>query len=90
MEKATYFADINTFVPTYGTLYSARTKPFHQLDLRLDKKIRNKNTTAEVFFDVTNVYAAVTGDFVFYDFEYEEELTFQTFPNLNVGVRVEF
>ncbi len=90
VEKATYFADINTFVPTYGTLYSARTKPFHQLDLRLDKKIRNKNTTAEVFFDVTNVYAAVTGDFVFYDFEYEEELTFQTFPNLNVGVRVEF
>jgi|GEM_PF-1377647 len=90
VDKATYFADINTFVPTYASLYSARGKPFHQLDLRLDKKIRKKNTTAEIFIDITNVYAAVTGDFVFYDFEYESELTFQSFPAINVGTRVEF
>ena len=90
MEKAAYFADINTFIPTYGATYSARSKPFHQLDLRLDKKIRQKTHTAEVFVDITNVYAATTGDFVFYDYAYEEELTFQTFPSINVGTRVEF
>ena len=90
VEKAAYFADINTFIPTYGATYSARSKPFHQLDLRLDKKIRQKTHTAEVFVDITNVYAATTGDFVFYDYAYEEELTFQTFPSINVGTRVEF
>jgi TonB family protein len=90
VEKATYFADIDQFLPTYGTLYSARTKPFHQLDLRLDKKIRQKTHTAEIFIDITNVYAAVTGDFVFYDYAYEEQLTFQSFPAINIGTRVEF
>lgn len=90
VEKAVYFADIDQFVPTYGGLYTARNKPYHQLDLRLDKKIRQKTHTAEVFVDITNIYAAVTGDFVFYDYAYEEELTFQSFPNINVGVRVEF
>ena len=60
------------------------------LDLRLDKKIRQKSHTAEIFIDITNVYAAVTGDFVFYSYDYSEELTFQSFPSINVGVRVEF
>ena len=90
VEKSIYFADNDFYAPVYGGLYTARNKPYHQLDLRLDKKIRQKSHTAEIFIDVTNVYAAVTGDFVFYSYDYSEELTFQSFPSINVGVRVEF
>ena len=90
VEKATYFADINTFVPTYAGLYSSRYKPYHQLDLRLDKKIRKLTHMVEVFIEVTDVYAAQTGDFTFYSFDYEEELAFQGIPSVNIGTRVEF
>ena len=90
VEKATYYADIDTFVPTYGGLYSARNAPYHKLDLRIDKKIRKPSHTVEVFAEVVDVYAAKTGDFVFYSFDYEEELGFQGIPNVNVGARVEF
>ena len=90
VEKATYYADINTFVPTYAGLYSARNKPYHQLDLRIDKKMRKLTHMVEFFLEVTDVYAAQTGDFVFYSFDYEEELAFQGIPSVNVGARVEF
>jgi len=90
VEKATYYADIDTFVPTYGGLYSERNAPYHQLDLRIDKKIRKNTHMVEIFAEVTDVYAAKTGDFVFYSFDYEEELAFSGFPSINVGTRVEF
>ncbi len=90
VEKATYYADIDAFVPTYGGLYSARHAPYHQLDLRIDKKIRKNNHMVEVFAEVTDVYAAKTGDYVFYSYDYEEELAFQGIPSINIGARVEF
>ena len=90
VEKATYYADIDTFVPTYAGLYTARSAPYHQLDLRIDKKMRKLTHMVEFFLEVTDVYAAQTGDFVFYSFDYEEELAFQGIPSVNVGARVEF
>jgi len=87
---STYYADMGMFIPEYGNLYSARGKPYHQLDLRFDKKWRKKNHVIDFYVDVQNVYVAKTSDFTIYSFDYRESASFSSFPAFNVAVRVEF
>lgn len=87
---STFFADAGVFIPTYGDLYSSRSGPFHQLDLRLDKTIRQRDHTAEIYVDVQNVYGSVNTDFQIPSYDYREEISFQNIPLINLGVRVEF
>jgi len=90
IEGSTYYADAGAFVPVYGGLYSERGKPYHQLDIRIDKRIRKKDHVADVFIDILNVYAATTDDFLLYSFDYLESASFTAIPSFNFGVRVEF
>jgi hypothetical protein len=87
---ATFYADAGVFAPHYGGLYTDRGRPYHQLDLRLDKRIRQKDHTADVFIDILNIYAATTDDFVLYSFDYRESASFTAIPSFNIGVRIEF
>lgn len=90
IEDSVYYADWGMFVPVYGELYSARSKPFHQLDLRIDKRFRRDRHTIDIYIDVQNVYAAAMSDFEIPSYDYREEHTFFMVPAFNFAVRVEF
>jgi hypothetical protein len=47
-------------VPDYNRLNSVRTKPFHQLDLRIDKKYFFSKWTLDIYLDIQNAYNFVT------------------------------
>ncbi|MEZ5014987.1 MAG: TonB-dependent receptor [Chitinophagales bacterium] len=54
----TYVWDINhQAVPDFDQLNSERLKPYHQLDMRLDKKWYLDKVNIDVYLDVQNVYA---------------------------------
>jgi len=90
VEDAIFYADWSMFIPTYGELYSARGLPYHQLDLRLDKRFRKKNHLVDIYIDVTNVYAATASDWELYSYDYRETASFTGIPTINFAVRVEF
>ena len=90
VEGSIFYADWGMFIPTYGDLYSARGLPYHQLDLRLDKKIRKKNHTVDIYIDVQNVYAATASDWELYSYDYRATASFTGIPTINFAVRVEF
>jgi hypothetical protein len=53
--------DVRPFgVPDYNQLNTRRIKPFHQLDLRIDKKYFFQKWSLDVYFDVQNAYNYVT------------------------------
>jgi hypothetical protein len=43
-------------LPNYNQLNSARLKPYHQLDWRIDKKFFFKKWSLDIYFDVQNTY----------------------------------
>ena len=90
IEDSTFYADAGAFIPTYGELYSARGLPFHQLDLRIDKRFREAKHTVDIYIDVQNVYAAKNSDFQIPTYDYREEVGFFTIPTINFAIRVEF
>ena len=90
IDDSTYYADAGFWVPEYGGLYTARGKPFHQLDLRLGKIVRHPKHKDEIYIDVQNIYASTNGDFAIPSYDYREEFAFTNIPSINFGVRVEF
>jgi TonB family protein len=90
IEDSIYYADWGSFIPVYGDLYSARGVPYHQLDIRIDKKFRKEKHTVEIYLDIQNVYAARSADFDIPSYDYREEFGFQMIPAINFAVRVEF
>ncbi len=53
--------DVRPFgIPDYNQLNTQRISPFHQLDLRIDKKYFFKRWSLDVYFDVQNAYNYVT------------------------------
>lgn len=87
---STYYADAGVWVPEYAGLYSARSGPFHQLDLRLDKTIRERMHTVEIYLDVQNIYGSTNTDFELPSYDYRSTVAFSNVPLINLGVRVEF
>jgi hypothetical protein len=47
-------------IPDYNQLNTGRIKPFHQLDLRIDKKYFFSKWSVDVYFDIQNAYGYVT------------------------------
>jgi outer membrane receptor protein involved in Fe transport len=90
VEGATFYADFGGYVPHYGEQYSERALPYHQLDLRFDKRFRTKKYFVDFFVDVANVYYAQTAAFTIYSFDYRETAGFSLFPAIDIGMRVEF
>jgi TonB family protein len=87
---STFYADTGEFVPVFGEVNSTRTGPYHQLDLRFDKRFRKDSYTFDLFVEVTNVYYAQTTDFRIPSYDYREADTFPVIPGGNAGVRLEF
>ncbi|HCP44805.1 MAG TPA: hypothetical protein DIU15_02065, partial [Deltaproteobacteria bacterium] len=90
VDKSIFFADTGSYLPIYGDLYSERTLPYHQLDLRLDKRVRKKTYTMDFFIEATNVYYAKTNDLNVPSYDYRESAGFALIPQVDFGFRLEF
>jgi len=90
VEDSVFYTDIGQFIPVYGGLYTARSQPYHQLDIRIDKMFRKDKHTIDMYIDVQNVYAAKNSDFEIPSYDYRQEFGFFTPPTVNFAIRVEF
>jgi TonB family protein len=90
VDSAVFFADSGTFLPVYGDLYAERSMPYHQLDLRLDKKVRKPTHIINFFIEATNVYYAKTDDLSIPSYDYRESAGFSLIPQVDFGFRLEF
>jgi TonB family protein len=86
-----YDADANRFASTFGEPFSARERPFHQLDLRVDKSFLFQSWTLGVYLDVQNVYNAGNVEARFNDYRFRTEYEVPGIPILPVlGVKGSF
>ena len=90
VDSAIFFADSGSYLPVYGELYGERTMPYHQLDLRLDKKVRRPTHIVNFFIEATNVYYAKTDDLSIPSYDYRESAGFSLIPQVDFGFRLEF
>ncbi len=101
------FVTGNLYTPCYGGIYSStqtgylcvngptdskRLPPFHQLDIRIDKRFVLGSVTLGFYLDVINVYNRVNPDFMAWNYNFTQSrpqtASFPFVPSL--GVRVEF
>ena len=86
-----YQADSNDFIRQTGLFRSTRQKPFHQLDLRLDKNFLFSQWTLTVYLDVQNVYNAANVEATMYDYRNRTEIDVPGIPVLPVlGIKGAF
>lgn len=86
-----YGADSNRFGSTRGEQFSARERPFHQLDVRIDKSFLFESWTLGVYLDVQNVYNATNVEARFTDYRFRTEYEVPGIPILPVlGVKGSF
>jgi len=90
IESSTFYADAGAYIPTYGSLYSERSKVYHQLDLRFDQRFRTRAVVIDFFVEATNVYYAKTDDFLIPSYDFREQAGFALIPQVDLGFRLEF
>ncbi len=91
VEEAVYDADADRYVPIPGFRRQARLPPFHQLDLRVDKRWVWSGWTLVGYVDVQNVYSRPNAERLRYDFDYSERRYVTGLPIFpSIGVRGEF
>ena len=97
----------NLYTPCLGSLYSStstsylcvsgptnseRLPPFHQLDIRVDKRWKFPGWTLSAYLDLINAYNRVNPDFISYSYDYSrsrpETASLPIVPS--VGMRAEF
>lgn len=69
------YLSIGTGILDYSKINSLRLKTFHASDLRIDKKWNFKQTTLNLFLDITNWYAAKSPAFPQFTFKRNETNT---------------
>jgi hypothetical protein len=80
-----------TFAPIYGTINSARFPPFHQLDLRVDRRWVYKRVSFLAFLDVLNVYNRQNVEMYVYSYDFRDTqggFGLPIFPTL--GLRLDY
>ena len=80
-----------SFTPILGTVNSARFPPFHQLDLRVDRRWIYRRVSFLVFLDVLNVYNRQNVEVYVYSYDYREKVGgfgLPIFPTL--GLRLDY
>ncbi|PTL77840.1 TonB family protein [Vitiosangium sp. GDMCC 1.1324] len=86
-----YNVDRNGFSGSYGEINSIRYKPFHQLDLRLEKSWLFQSWTLAAYIDVQNVYNASNVEATFTDYRFREQFEVPGIPILPVlGIKGSF
>jgi TonB family protein len=88
---AVYSVDDGVYQPIYGKPNSKRMPPFHQLDLRLDKKWIYDNWVLTAYLDVQNVYNHANPEGYSYNYDYSQKSVRQGLPIIPViGIEGEF
>lgn len=80
-----------TFQPITGVYNSARFPPFHQLDLRVDRRWILRRTSVTAYLDVQNVYNHNNVEAYLYNYDYTSKvggIGLPIFPS--IGVRVDY
>lgn len=86
-----YLADVNAFVPVYGTINSSRIEDGHQLDVRVDRKWTWKTWSLAAYLDVTNVYAHAQVLGYNYNYDFSQRAATTQLPFLPaLGIRGSF
>ena len=83
------------YLPVYGALNSERAKPYHRLDLRIERKFDYGRVTGSYYLDIINAYARKNGGAVNYEaiegsseYRLEEEESLPFFPSF--GIKITF
>ncbi|WP_158542663.1 TonB-dependent receptor domain-containing protein [Lujinxingia litoralis] len=88
---AVFDADSDGYRPRYGEPNSERSKTFHQLDLRLDRRFIFDTWTLAAYLDVTNVYNAKNEEGTRYNYDYSDSEPLTGLPILpTIGVMARF
>jgi hypothetical protein len=86
-----YDADADLYIGVPGPYNGFRMPPFHQLDLRLDKKFTFKRWTLSVYLDIQNVYYYRAPEFLWYNFNFTQQDYFKGLPIIpSIGVKGAF
>jgi outer membrane receptor for ferrienterochelin and colicin len=86
-----YNFDNNVFTPVYGPVNQDRMKPFHQLDVRIDKKWVYNYWMLSVYLDIQNIYNQKNAENYSYNYDYSKRTSGFGLPVLPAfGVRGEF
>jgi hypothetical protein len=81
----------NFFIPVQGEPNSDRLPPFHQLDLRVDRRWVFRKWQAAVYMDVQNVYNARNVEAINYSYDYQNFNTTAGLPIVpSIGTKIEF
>jgi hypothetical protein len=83
------------YLPVYGALNSERAKPYHRLDLRIERKFDHGRVSGSYYLDIINAYARKNGGAVTYeaiegssDYRLVEADSLPFFPSF--GVKITF
>ena len=82
----------DTYDPVYGAPNTSRPPPFHQLDIRVDKKWIYRESTATAYLDLQNVYNRANAEGPpSFNYDYTKSSITQGLPVLAIlGFKVEF
>lgn len=87
---ATYQADVDLYLPSYGRANSQRVAVQHQLDLRVDRAWRFDRWKLSAYLDISNVYVNAAAIDYQYNFDYSARTAITSLPILpSLGVRGE-
>jgi hypothetical protein len=90
-EGAVFVVDDGTYAPVPGAQNSERMPPFHQLDLRVDKRWIFDNWMLTAYLDIQNVYNRANPVGYSYNFDSTERRTSQSLPIIPIiGLKGEF
>jgi TonB family protein len=87
-----YNANLDVYAPQYGATNSARSKYFHRLDVRIEKKwaIGQKGAGITAYLDVQNVYNRLNPEGSQYNFNYAKMKVVPGLPIIpSLGLRGE-
>jgi hypothetical protein len=91
VQGSVYDSDADVFVPLEGAPASGRIPPFHQLDLRVDRRWEFRSWSLTTYVDVQNVYVRENAEGVRYDYDYDRRFYVTGLPLLpSIGLRGEF
>jgi hypothetical protein len=81
----------DTYIRVAGEPNSERSKAFHQLDIRVDKRWIFDRWTLNLYLDVQNVYNRMNQEGEVYSYDYSERADLTGLPFIpSLGIRAEF
>ncbi len=88
---AVYSPSDDDYIPLEGRRNSARVAPFHQLDLRVDKRWTFRRWWLTAYLDVQNAYNHQNPEFAIYSFDYRARSTLASLPIIpSLGIKAQF